>query len=209
MIIVNFSTHQYYQGQIRLANSIKGYETLMFDDYKQIGSPTHQESPYEFKVHAIEKALEKDPIVLWMDSSMKVVGDLSVIENIIKTDGYFMEEAGHYAGRWTNQHTRNYFNLTEQEAKQGEGGITMFSAGLLGLNSQSPIAMDFFKQWKASALAGCFRGDWQDHRHDMTCASIIATRLGMKYQSGGTYMAYIGPGYSQPKESVIIHCIGL
>lgn len=209
MIIVNFSTNQYLSGQRRLANSIKGYETLMFDDYKQIGSHTHQESPYEFKVHAIEKAFEKDPIVLWMDSSMKVVGDLSVIENIIKRDGYFAEQAGHYAGRWTNQHTRSYFNLTEQEAKQGEGGITMFSAGLLGLNSQSPIAMDFFKKWKASALAGCFRGDWSDHRHDMSCASIIATRLGMKYQSGGTYMAYIGPGYSQPKESVIIHCIGL
>lgn len=209
MVIVNFSTHQYLSGQRRLANSIKGYETLMFDDYKQIGSPTHQESPYEFKVHAIEKAFEKDSIVLWMDSSMKVVGDLSVIENIIKRDGYFSEEAGHYAGRWTNQLTRNYFNLTEQEAKQGEGGITMFSAGLLGLNSKSEIAMDFFKQWKASALAGCFRGDWLDHRHDMTCASIIATRLGMKYQSGGTYMAYIGPGYSQPKDSVVIHCMGL
>ncbi len=209
MIIVNFSTKVYRPGQIRLAESVKNYPVLLFSDYEAMGSPSHHDSPYQFKIHAIEKALEKDDIVLWCDSSMKMVGDISIIENLIKEDGYFMEEAGHYAGRWTNAHARKYFNLTEYEAKQGEGGITMFSAGLLGLNKNSEVAMEFFKQWKASALAGCFRGDWADHRHDMTCASIIATRLGMKFQKGGTYMSYIGPGYSQPKESVIIHCIGL
>lgn len=203
MIIVNFSTNQYLSGQRRLANSIKGYETLMFSDYKQIGSPTHQESPYEFKVHAIEKAFEKDPIVLWMDSSMKVVGDLSVIENIIKTDGYFMEEAGHYVRDWCNDRTLKYFNLDRTN------NMIMFSAGLLGLDRNNPAAMEWFNSWKQSALDGQFKGDWSNHRHDMTCGSVIAQAMGFKYQSGGTYMAYIGPGYSQPKDSVVIHCIGL
>lgn len=214
MIIVNFSTNQYILGQRRLHKSIQDTQKIkwsayMFERYDQIDSPTHQQSPYQFKIHAIEKAMEIDPIVLWMDSSMVVVGNLLPIEDIIKNDGYFTEEAGHYVGRWTNDHTRKYFNLTKEEAKQGEGGITMFSAGLLGLDFNNRLAKEFFNQWKASALAGCFRGDWSDHRHDMTCASIIATRLGMKYQSGGTYMAYIGPGYSKPKDSVVIHCVGL
>lgn len=75
----------------------------------------------------------------------------------------------------------------------------MFSAGLLGLDKNSPIAIEFFNQWKASALAGCFRGNWSDHRHDMTAGSIIAQRLGMKYQRGGEHMSYVGPGYSQPE----------
>lgn len=204
MIIVNFSTNQYLSGQRRLANSIKGYETLMFSDYKQIGSPTHQESPYQFKIHAIEKALEKDPIVLWMDSSMKVVGDLSVIENIIKNDGYFMEEAGHYVRTWCKPETREWFQL-----KPEEDNFIMFSAGLLGLNFNNPDAQLWFAAWKTSALAGHFKGDWSNHRHDMTCGSIIAQRMRFKYQSGGTYMNYIGPGYAKSKDSVVIHCIGL
>lgn len=208
MIVVNLSTSSYKRAQKRLSDSLKGHNKLFFTDYPE-GCPTHQVSPYEFKLHAIEKAFEIDDIVLWVDSSMYLAGDLSAIERIIKKDGYFFEEAGHYVGRWTNQHARNYFNLTEQEATQGPGGITMFSAGLLGLNLKSELAMEFFYNWKKSAVAGCFSGDWSDHRHDMTCASIIATRLGMKYQTGGTHLAYIGPGYSQPKPGVVFYCQGI
>jgi hypothetical protein len=208
MIVVNFSTSEYRRAQQRLKNSLVGYKTLFFEDY-QPGWPTHQQSPYEFKIHAIRSALQIDPIVLWVDSSMYRVGDLSVIENIIREEGFFGEEAGHYAGRWTNRHTRDYFNVTEGEIKQEAGGITMFSAGLLGLNRDSEKAMQFLEAWHTSAKAGCFRGEWADHRHDMSCASIIATRLGMKYQTGGTYLSYIGPGYNQPKPTSIFYAQGL
>jgi len=210
MIVVNFSTEVYKNAQTRLANSIAGQAfSCMFTKYKDINSPTHQQSPYEFKIHAIEEAAEIDPIVLWCDSSMWRVGDLSIIKNYIKRDGYFMEEAGHYAGRWTNKHTRQYFQVTEEEMYQGAGGITLFSAGLLGLDFKNPLAVGFFKMWKDAALAGCFSGSWEDHRHDMTCASIIATRLGMKYHRGGSHMAYIGPGYAKPAPDVVFYCQGL
>jgi hypothetical protein len=209
MIVVNFSTKQYLTGQRRLAASVAPYECLTFDDYSVIGSPTHQQSPYAFKVHAIEKAFEKSDIILWCDSSLWRVGDLSIIENIIKEDGYFFTEAGHYTGRWTNEFTRNYFKLTEQEMNQGPGGMTLFSAGLLGLNKNSVLAMEFFKQWKESGEAGCFRGSWDDHRHEMSCASIVAQRLGMKYQRGGQHMAYIGPGYSEPEPGIVFKLQGI
>lgn len=209
MIIVNFATKGYLPGQQRLANSINDYKVLLFDNYSHIGSPTHQESPYYFKIKAIEKAFLIDPIVVWMDASMYVVGDLSKIENIIKQDGYMFEEAGHYTSRWCNDFTKNYFKLTEQECVQGPGGMTLFSAGLLGLNRDSDIAMEFFRQWKASGDAGCFKGDWSNHRHEMTCASIVAQRLGMKYQRGGSHLSYIGPGYNQPEKDSVIYCRGI
>src|SRR5690349_15935056 len=141
MVVVNFSTHQYRAAQRRLMNSLNG-KGLFISDYPP-GWPTHQQSPYEFKIHAIRQAMEIDPIVLWCDSSLWRVGDLSVLEKIIIEDGFLGTEAGHYAGRWTNQHTRDYFKVTEQEMFQGPGGITLFSAGLLGLNKNSEIAMQF------------------------------------------------------------------
>lgn len=208
MIIVNFATQHYLRGQKRLSDSLNGYKQLMLSDYVSLGSPTHSESPYQFKIHAIESAFNHDPIVLWVDASMWRVGDVSVIENLIKQDGYFLSEAGHWVGSWTNRFTRDYFGLTNEEAKV-PGGYFMFSAGLVGLDKNSPIAMDFFTQWKRAALAGCFRGDWRDHRHDMTCGSIIASRLGMKYQRGGEHMSYIGPGYVSPEKGSVFHLQGI
>jgi len=142
--------------------------------------------------------------VLWCDSSMVVVNSLTPIEQLIYRDGYFMEEAGHYVKTWCKPETREYFKLTPEE-----DNFTMFSAGLLGLNFNNPVAVEWFRLWKKSAKDGHFKGDWSNHRHDMTCGSIIAQRMGFKYSLGGTYMAYIGPGYSKPKDSVVIHCVGL
>lgn len=209
MIIVNFSTPQYSKGQQRLSASLNGHKNLMLNDYVSIGSPTHQESPYQFKIHAIEAALELDDIVLWCDSSLWRVGDISIIENIIKEDGYFLSEAGHYVGCWINDFQRKYFNLTEEETKQEQGGMIMFSAGFVGLDKKSPVAMEFLRQWKQAAIDGAFKGDWATTRHDQSVGSIIAQRLGMKYQRGGQHMAYIGPGYSQPEPEVIFFLQGI
>jgi hypothetical protein len=206
MIIVNFSTKEYSRGQQRLANSLNGHKKLMLNDYTAIGSPTHQESPYEFKVHAIEAAAKYDPVVLWMDSSMYVRGDLSKIENIILKDGYFMEEAGHYVNTWCNEHCRKVLDYNWQG---DESNYLMFSAGLLGLNMDNDTASLWFEQWKESAQLGCFKGDWKDHRHDMTAGSILAQRLNMKYQRGGSHLSYIGPGYSQPEPGSVVYCQGV
>lgn len=208
MIIVNFATGPYKKGQKRLSDSLNGHKQLMLSDYVSLGSPHHLDSPYQFKIHSIETAWNHDPIVLWVDASMWRVGDISVIENLILKDGYFMSEAGHWVGSWTNQYTRDYFQLTPEEAKV-PGGLFMFSAGLLGLDRNNPLAFDFFTQWKQSALAGCFRGSYTDHRHDMTCASIIASRLGMKYQRGGQHMSYIGGGYSKPEPGSVFWLQGI
>lgn len=207
MIVVNFATKDYYRPQQRLKNSLNGHKTLFFTDY-QPGWPTHKESPYEFKICAIEEAFKHDDIVLWVDSSLWLVGDLSKIERLIINDGYYLEEAGHWVGSWTNMHTRNYFNLTCEEA-QVPGGMFMFSAGFVGLNKNSKVAMDFFEQWKQAAKAGCFRGHWDDHRHDMSAGSIIAQRLGMTYQRGGSHVAYLGDGYSKPEDGVVFYIRGM
>lgn len=208
MIIVNFSTEHYLNGQRRLSKSLNGHKQLMLTSYTAINSPTHSDSPYAFKLHSIEEALKLDDIVLWADSSLWRVGDLSVIENFIINEGYLLTECGHWVGDWTNQATRDYFQLTDEEAKV-PGGFCMFSAGFVGLNKNSTIAMEFFKQWKESEKAGCFRGSHVDHRHDQSAGSIIAERLGMKYKRGGSLLSYVGPGYSKPEAGSIFYLQGI
>lgn len=203
MIVVNFSTSVYTPGQQRLSKSLGNHKQLMLNDYTSIGSPTHSQSPYEFKVHAIEKAFEFDPVVLWADSSFWLVGDLTKIEDVIKRKGYFMEESGHYCRDWCKPETKKYFRLPD------DSPYTMFSAGLLGLDRNNPDAWEWFVHWKLSALDGHFAGSWENHRHDMVCGSIIAQGMGFTYERGGSHMAYIGPGYSEPEKDVCFYLQGL
>lgn len=206
MICVNFATGNYLKGQQRLANSLNGYKKLMLDNYTAIGSPTHLESPYQFKVHAIEAAAKFDHVVLWCDASLWRVGDLSKIENIILQKGYFMEEAGHYCRDWCNDYSKKVMNF---DSYGDEKDYIMFSAGLLGINFNHPDASIWFEMWKDAAENGCFRGDWSNHRHDMVIGSILAQRLGFKYERGGSHLSYVGPGYSQPEKDTVFLLQGI
>jgi hypothetical protein len=192
-------------GQQRLANSLNGYKKLMLNDYVSIGSPTHQQSPYEFKIHSIISAAKHDPIVLWADASLWRVGDLSKIETIIQDKGYFMETAGHWVRDWCKPETRKYFNLTPEELST----FHMFSAGLLGLDFRRPEINEWFDEWTLAAQYGHFRGSWDNHRHDMTCGSIIAQRKGFTYERGGSHLSYIGPGYSEPEADTVFFLQGI
>ena len=97
--------------------------------------------------------------------------------------------------------------ISRDEANQ----MPMFSAGFTGLDFANPIAVEFFDKWKQSMLDGQFLGEWSNHRHDMTCASIIANKMGLlkDYSSGGNYFAYVGSGYGEQKQSVICNLLGV
>lgn len=209
MICVNFSTEQYLRGQRRLSESLGDAKKLMLNSYSQIGSRTHKESPYEFKIAAFEKGWEYDDVVCWLDSSVYRVGSLDKIEAIVKEKGYWLEEAGHYTGKWTNDFQRQYFKVTDQEMFQGPGGMTLFSAGYMALDQRVPVVQEFFRQWKAAGMAGAFVGSWETSRHEMTAASIIAQRLGMTYERGGSNASYVGPGYGEPEQGVSFHLQGI
>ena len=221
MIIVNYSSSNnwYPRGQERLKNEMPkhGYdgEFLFFKDTLPKGSPSHIKSPYGFKVYAIQEGLESGHnLVWWMDSSVYPIKDISRAVDLCLEQGYLFEEAGHLAGTWTNDKTLAHFGISRDEAMN----IPMFSAGFTMLDFNNPIAREFFHQWKLACDSGCFQGSWDNlqktesldhrcfgHRHDMSCASIIAYKLGMKLAKGGDFLSYVGEAYGTPSESAIFH----
>lgn len=219
--IVSLATPQYYNTQTRLVNSLKGYGIPCFDyrSEKDIGAPLHRANPYAFKLYAIE-AIHRAGFaqILWLDSSCYAVADPKPVMDIIANKGYFMEEAGHYAGKWANDRCLEYFGITRDQAME----IPMYSAGFTGINFESKIGWSFFDEWTQAMLAGVFKGQWtnkhktesqdarcEGHRHDMVCASIIAHKLGMSYETGGTYFQYAAPQDPVNKATVVFKLQGI
>ena len=220
--IVSFANENgnYIKAQQRLKDSLNGKtdaDLLMFVGENSINAPLHSKIPYAFKIYSILRAYEMGyTSILYLDTSAYAIADVNPIFEIIERDGYFMEEAGHYCGTWTNDKTLDYFNVTRDEAMN----MTMYSAGFTGLDFTNDLAEGFFAKWAASI--GCFKGQWnnlseteskdkrcQGHRHDMSCGSIIANQLGMKYQIGGSYFQYAAPEDIKLKESVIFYVQGM
>lgn len=208
--VVNLSTHQFWSGQQRLKTAMISQtpDFIHFTSESQVGSPTHTDNPYAFKIYAIERAraLGYDQI-LWVDSSVYPVKDITPVFDWLTEKGIFLEEAGHYAGQWANQNALNYFGVTKDEAMK----MPMFSAGYCGFDFRNPISQEFFAEWKEAMLNGIFKGLWEDSRHDMTAGSIIANKQGLLplYSKGGTFFAYIGEGFGTPKETVVCHLQGM
>lgn len=204
-VIVNLSTPQYKYGQERLVASLQGrYEgdVIVYQSEHEVGSPFHQHNPYAFKIYAIQAMMAMGyEQVLWLDASCYAVKNVEPIFDFITEKGYFFEEAGHLVGQWSNEFALNYFGITREQAMW----MPMFSAGFTGLDFTNEVGVQFFEKWRESMLAGAFKGSWENHRHDMTCGSIIAFLMGLKYNEGGKYFAYIGESYGTPKETVIFN----
>lgn len=206
---------RYIYGQQRLANSfhdVVGWHGVidlnLIMDETTIGSPRHTDNPYAFKIYAIQKMrlLGYDQ-VFWADASVVFVKHPKPLFDWISDKGFFFEHAGHMVGNWCKDETLEYFGITREEAMS----MPMFSAGLTGLDFKNPIAVEFFNQWERSMIDGQFKGGWDIHRHDMTCGSIIANKMGLlkDFSDAGNLFAYVGGGYSAPKETVIGHLIGI
>lgn len=206
--IVNVATHRFHGGQLRLKSSLLPYaiDFNYWQSERELGAPLHTDNPYAFKIYAIEHAwgMGYDK-VLWLDASVYAVKDPSPVFDWITKHGVFMEEAGHYVGQWCNDQTLEYFAITREQAMT----MPMFSAGFVGFDFSNPIARQFFDRWKESMLAGMFKGDYSNHRHDMTCGSIIANKMKLPMSSGGQFFAYIGQGYGPPSETAIFHLQGI
>lgn len=187
--VVTFASRNgnYINGMARLAESLRDRfhgAFISFTDEASIGSPKHSENNYAFKIYALQKAIDAGYTkLLWLDCSVYAVNQVQPIFDIIEKDGYFIQWSGWNCDEWTNKRTLDYF-------KTDGKNMPMFSSGVTGINMEHPIGYEFFLNWKSAMLHKQFNGSWKNHRHDQSCASIIANQLGMKQQEGNKYYHY-------------------
>lgn len=207
----------YPKGTERLRRSLihHGYpgELMLWSGLMPPGSPSHKDVPYGMKVHAFEAAFVAGHTrVLWLDCSVWCVKYPEHHMRSLAGDGHYLLGNGDWrCDQWCNDHALAYFGLTRAEA----ASIPLISSGVLGLDMANERSREFFAQWKNAMLAGAFKGAWtavpeegsgdryRGHRHDQTCASIIAHRLGMVLQPTEVYDVYYRPDMPMEVEFAI------
>lgn len=209
--------HWYPRGSKRLANSLVHHgfpgAVKVWAGELPPDSPTHRESPYAMKVYAFKWAIEQGyQRILWLDSSIWCRKYPEVHMAAMARDGYYLLGNGDWkCDQWTNDACLEYFGLSRDEARE----IPMLSSGVLGLDFSTETGREFFDQWEKSMLAGAFKGSWtatpsegsgdryRGHRHDQSCESIIAHRLGMIPHPEETFDAYYKPVLPETVEFAI------
>lgn len=219
--IINYSTLTgwYAKGQARLRERLlaMGFDgdIFTFNNVAEFGAPEHRYTPYGFKPFALDYLRKKGyKQVIWLDASIWPVKPLDSIWGWLESHETLMEEAGHWTGTWTNDNACKNLAMTRDELMT----IPMYSAGMTGLDLTKEKPNLFLDEWLHHAKIGSFSGSYdnvsntesadarcQGHRHDMSIASALRYKYGFELSKGGNFMAYIGPGYTQPKESVIFH----
>jgi len=194
-VIVNVGLGKWYpRGSLRLRDTVKRFNPdvplLQWIDEYPPGSPTHEQSPYAFKMSAINHAASLGhDVVLWCDSAMFCIKPLTPFFEEIKEHGHVLQENGFACGQWCSDKALEHLGFTRGEAWV----IPDYTGCCMGLDMTNPRTVEFMRLLTKEAEDGVsFIGAWNNkkrqvssdrkvlgHRHDQVVGSLLAHRLGM------------------------------
>lgn len=198
--IADNSPAEYYQnyskGLKRLETSLKNLgfkgDFMLWEEYP-LGAPTHEEAPCGYKPFTMIEALKRNyKVVIWIDSSIYAIKDISPLIDIIKSRGYLFFKELHSLGEYCKDEVLIDFGVSRDDSFN----MPSIKGGIIGLNLEFEPARNFLENWKLKALDGSFAGakwsgvhGWprtvsndlrvKGHRHDQTLGSLIALNLGL------------------------------
>ena len=190
--VVCFASGRYTYFGTRLAKSIwqlsPEIPVFVYDQYEQIGSPSQDQQPYAFKLHAIETVRNQGyDIVLWCDSVLQLTQPLDGLLQEVEDVGVYLPQDGWKVGMFANDKALAHYGLTRDQAME----LPTLWACFMGFDFRNPRAHVFFDKWKEAMHAGLFHGHYSNedgsqsadprckgHRHDQTCAELIAHTCG-------------------------------
>jgi hypothetical protein len=201
--------------RMRAGLSRVGYmgEFLAWDQHYPDGSPTQLEAPFAFKPFCFAVAQTRGHrLVLWLDAGIRIRRSLDPFFESIQRRGYLLFSDQHSVGEYCKDAALESLGITREESF----AIPSCWAAAVGLDVESPKAVEFLRQWKQRAADGVtFPGPkwsgvkgWpqtasrdprvKGHRHDQTAASVIAHQLGMnEWESRELFDLYLqtDPGF--------------
>lgn len=224
--IISFANkkNRYVQNLARLSESLRNNfvgDFLGFIGEESCGAQPHLENPYNFKIHCIQKAIDRGyEKILWLDSSCFAIKNVQPIFSEIEKNTFIFQDSGHWLGSYSTDACLEYHGITRDEAME----VRMIgNAGFLGFDFMNGLAREFFDRWKKTMEKGLFLGKWNNDdkscslderclgaRHDMSNSSALVYKMGLTHlmKSGEEWLQYAGMFDETINDTIILKAQG-
>jgi len=113
--------------------------------------------------------------ILWLDAGVMLLQNVEEIFNIIDKEDIFLVGDVHLNKNYTKKKCIEIMKATESEIND-----VQLSSGILGYKSKGKYQKLIDEAFNYSTIAECVLGDEENHRHDQSIYSILASRFKCK-----------------------------
>ena len=178
--------------------------------------PSHSEKPYAFKSKALREASKTCDLLLWCDSAVIPVQDMTSLWQRIERDGYWVMNNGWKNYEWTadSAYRELFPGLSLEAARKVNKTIPHICAAAFGIGLNRLIGREFLEEYCRLCDTSAIRGPWKNtpetpcgpadvlgHRHDQTILSVLAHRFKMRLTNCPEIFSY-APG--QREDSILV-----
>jgi lipopolysaccharide biosynthesis glycosyltransferase len=143
-------------------------------------------SDYAFKCYAVHWGAEKAENILWLDAGVMALGPIDEMYDIIENNNIFLvEDKNHRNSRWTHEKCREIMKASDSELNDFQ-----LSAGILGYKKNGKYQSFINDAYEFSKIKECISGSSENHRHDQSIYSILASRYDCPRQHIDKYGYY-------------------
>ena len=168
-------------------NRLKSLEKIMIVDivkdfqiYEGISSI--KTKCHFLKMYTLFHSMSLSKNVLWLDAGACALKSLEPIFNVIESEDIFLVGDIHLNKNYTHKRCVEVMNATEEELMDNQ-----LWSGLVGFKSDGKYKHVITEGWDYSQIEGCVDGFEDNHRHDQSILSILASRYNCPRQDIDIY----------------------
>ena len=157
--------------EINNLKRIKKVTILEFSDTDKNLHPKFMEpKSYVYKIYCMKQGSNFSENILWIDSGAMLLKSCENIFDIIQKNGIFLVGDNHKNKDYTHSDCIRIMCATEKEINDFQ-----LWAGVVGYNKTRYF--NFINEaFKYAMIPGCLDGNQENHRHDQSILSILASR---------------------------------
>ena len=135
-----------------------------------------------YKLFCLENSIDLGENIFWLDAGATPIKDMCEIYETIIKDEIFLVVDTHLTKTYTHTNCVNIMSATNDELND-----KILSSGIIGFKSNGKYRQMIKDAFNFSMIPGCVDGDQEDHRHDQSVLSILATRYNCPKQDIDIY----------------------
>jgi len=161
----------------RVLNKISKVKIVEYSDYLRKSVYSEYMHPYYhgYKMFSVKDAERYGDNVLWLDCGVCLTSDIKIIFDIIEKDHIFLVWDGHLNYQMTSIECSNSMAATEEELNSNQ-----ICSGMLGYKVSGKYQQLIDDSYRYSFNRDCLYSLLDNHRHDQSVYSILASRYNCK-----------------------------